>query len=91
MFVLVSYDVVADRRRAKVHKAMQDYGTRVQYSVFECNLEAAALEKLRARLKSLINPKEDSVRFYVLCQSDVRKVKLLGQGKVTRLEPYRLV
>ena len=40
MFILVSYDIPNDKRRLKVMKAVQDYGTRVQYSVFECELTA---------------------------------------------------
>lgn len=68
MLIVVSYDVVNDRRRAKVHKMLKNFGTRVQYSVFECQLDAKELKRLQKRLRPLIDLKEDSVRFYQLCE-----------------------
>ena len=68
MFYLVSYDIVDDRRRARVHKLLKNYGTRVQYSVFECQLEAARLAELRQRLKPFLDTKQDSLRAYRLCK-----------------------
>ena len=71
MFVLVSYDIPNDKRRTRVMKALKDFGTRVQYSVFECDLTAEQLLRLRQRLRGLVNPKEDDVRLYFLCESCV--------------------
>ncbi|MBE2235501.1 MAG: CRISPR-associated endonuclease Cas2, partial [Anaerolinea sp.] len=59
MLIVVSYDVVNDRRRAKVHKMLKNFGTRVQYSVFECQLDAKELKRLQKRLRPLIDLKED--------------------------------
>ena len=56
MFVIVSYDIQDDRRRAKIMKTLKDYGQWVQYSVFECDLEEADYLKMRARLEKLIEP-----------------------------------
>lgn len=91
MFVVVSYDIVEDGRRNKVRKALKDFGGRVQYSVFECELDAAALRRLGDRLGRLLSKEEDSIRFYFLCENCLPKVKILGQGKVSRLEPFRIV
>jgi CRISPR-associated protein Cas2 len=91
MFVVVSYDIVDDRRRTKIHDTLKDFGARVQYSVFECQLDAQTLKRLKNRLKPLINPDEDGIRFYFLCETDVRKVRVMGLGQVTRLEPFRIV
>jgi CRISPR-associated protein Cas2 len=41
----------------------------VQYSVFECQLRPRDFKRLRERLKPLLEPKEDDVRFYRLCAS----------------------
>ncbi len=71
MLVLVTYDVstVAPegrRRLRRVARACQDYGVRVQLSVFECEVDPAQWTSLRARLLSLIEPASDSLRFYLL-------------------------
>lgn len=78
-FVVVSYDVVDDRRRQKVAKALLDFGgQRVQRSVFECYITTANLEKLRQRVRKLIEEKEDSVRFYRLCDTCLESIEHMG-------------
>jgi CRISPR-associated protein Cas2 len=91
MFVVVSYDVVDDRRRTKVHKTLKNFGTRVQYSVFECQLDGNELKRLQKRLRLLIDLKEDSVRFYQLCEVCLPKAQVVGVGEVTQVRPYRIV
>lgn len=71
MMVLVSYDVSTvspggDKRLRKVAKACRDLGQRVQYSVFEIEVEPAQWVHLRQRLCDLIDPALDSLRFYHL-------------------------
>ncbi len=68
MFVVISYDIEDDRRRAKVHKCLKSYGQWVQYSVFECDLKKGDYIRLRDRLDGLMDRGAgDSVRFYFLC------------------------
>lgn len=55
-----------------------DYGQRVQNSVFECVLDASQLLRLKDRLVSLINEKEDSLRFYYLGNNYETKVEHFG-------------
>lgn len=69
--MLITYDVSTltqegRRRLRRVARACQDYGIRVQLSVFECELDPAQWTSLRARLLELINPTSDSMRFYHL-------------------------
>lgn len=83
-FVIISYDISNDKRRTKIMKALEDYGTRVQYSVFECHLQSKELERLKKRLTPLVNPKDwDSIRFYYLCINDVLRTEIIGKGQVT--------
>ena len=58
-----------DRRRTKVMQTLLDFGRRVQYSVFECDLKAKDLDRLLKKLGRLVDKTEDSVRFYFLCES----------------------
>lgn len=64
---VIAYDIPDDKRRYRVARALQGYGDRVQYSVFECQLTASQFQKLWEELATRINEREDSVRAYRLC------------------------
>ncbi len=83
MFYLVTYDIPDDPRRAKVAKILEDFGDRVQYSVFEMELnDSEQLGQMQDRLKGALDPQVDSLRIYALCQGCRRKITILGQGQV---------
>lgn len=86
MFVVVSYDVASDdrsgqRRLRRVAKACQDFGQRVQYSIFECIVDPSQWALLKERLISEIDPKKDSLRFYYLGSNWHRRVEHVGAKK----------
>ena len=83
MLIVVSYDVADDRRRTKLAHALKDFGARVQYSVFECLLEADQVERLRLRIERLISPEEDSVRLYRFCADCGSRTEIVGLGKLS--------
>ena len=91
VFVVVSYDIANNRRRQKVVKIMEGYGRRVQYSVFECHLSAQNYRRLKEKLSSVINRKEDSILFYQLCQSCLQKRDGLGLRRPQRRQDHQLV
>ena len=83
MLVLVSYDVATttpagQRRLRRVAKTCQDYGQRVQYSVFECIVDPAQWTKLKERLISEIDKEKDSLRFYYLGSNWHHRVEHIG-------------
>jgi len=80
-FVVVSYDIPKDQRRNRVCKLLKDYGERVQYSVFECLVRPEELKRLKERLKPLLEPTEDDVRFYRLCENCRPKALIWGRKK----------
>jgi CRISPR-associated protein Cas2 len=85
MLVLVTYDVETTssegrRRLRRVAKACQDFGVRVQYSVFECEVDPAQWALLRARLLELMSPARDSLRFYIL-GSGIKHIEHHGAKK----------
>ena len=67
-FVVIVYDISDDKRRTRLHKALLNYGSPVQYSVFECLLEPEALKRMKAEVGGIIKPRIDRVRYYTLCQ-----------------------
>ena len=83
MMVLVSYDVATtdsagQRRLRRVAKICKNYGQRVQYSIFECLVDPAQWTMLRQRLEDVIDPSEDSLRFYFLGANWQRRVEHVG-------------
>lgn len=78
MYVVISYDIPDDKRRTKIHKILKSYGQWMQYSVFECDLSATEYAKLRSRLSKLVQPEQDSIRFYFLCRCCQGKVERIG-------------
>jgi len=91
MFVLVSYDIVEDRRRSKIANTLKNYGKRVQYSVFECILEEDKMKRMIEIVIKLMNKQEDSVRVYQLCDSCSRKIQIYGTGKITEDEEMFII
>ncbi len=86
MLVLVSYDVAMNDERGlqrlrRVAKTCQNYGQRVQYSVFECIVDPTQWTVLRERLIKEINPDEDSLRFYFWVPTGAGAWSILAQKK----------
>ena len=91
MFVLVSYDVATQesggaRRLRRVAKACQNVGQRVQYSVFECIIDPAQWTVLRQKLIDVIDPTQDSLRFYFLGSNWKHRVEHIGAKKAVDQE-----
>ncbi len=96
MVVVVAYDVstteAAGRRRLRrVARACEDYGVRVQKSVFECQVGQTEWIRLRDRLLSEYKAGEDSLRFYFLDETEVQRTEHHGVAKPVDLtEPLIL-
>jgi CRISPR-associated protein Cas2 len=83
MMVLVTYDVRTEsaegkRRLRRVAKMCQNYGQRVQFSVFECLVDPAHWVTFRARLMAEISLEDDSLRFYFLGANWQKRVEHAG-------------
>jgi len=87
MFVLISYDIPDNKRRTKIAKILEDYGERVQFSVFECQISARHLQRLSKELAEVMNSDEDSIRLYRLCQACVANIEARGTAKPPADEP----
>lgn len=83
MMVLVSYDVSTreadgEKRLRRVARACRDYGQRVQFSVFEIEVDPAQWVALKQRLTELIDPGQDSLRFYYLGKNWKTRIEHIG-------------
>lgn len=91
MLVLITYDVETNapggaKRLRRVAQACKNWGQRVQYSVFECDVDPAQWTALRARLMAEIDPEKDSLRFYFLGASGRRRVEHVGAKPALNLD-----
>jgi len=96
MLVLITYDVntqtaAGKRRLRQVAECCQDYGIRVQCSVFECILDAAQLKTAQHRLEGIIDLTADSLRFYNLGNRTARNVHHLGAKPAIDMEDTLIV
>ena len=80
MLTVIAYDIADDRRRDAVSTMLADHGQRVNYSVFECELDRPAFETLRAQLSKTIKAGEDRVLFYRLCEECRTRASTLGRS-----------
>ena len=83
MLILITYDVNTETsagrtRLRKIAKTCVNYGQRVQHSVFECVADAGQYIKIKNKLINLIEPKVDSIRFYVLGNDYKEKIEHYG-------------
>ena len=91
MMVLITYDVATTspsgpRRLRRAAKACLDYGQRVQNSVFECQVDPAQWATLQKILEDIIDPDQDSLRYYYLGKNWKRRVEHVGAKPSTDLD-----
>ena len=96
MLVLVTYDVSTEtpagrKRLRNVAKKCVANGQRVQNSVFECNIDWSQFIKLQNELKRIIDPTEDSLRFYNLGNAYDEKILHVGAKPSIPLEGELIV
>jgi CRISPR-associated protein Cas2 len=72
MLTLLAYDIADHKRLARVAKVCEDYGVRVQYSIFECRLEEDEFTDFWLKLLEVLNEKEDRLVAYKI---DARSAK----------------
>ena len=79
MKYLVTFDIVENKKRNKLSTYLQEYGTRVQKSVFEINIKQKEFQNLLDKIKFLIE-KEDSIRFYRQDENTLKHFYFMGFG-----------
>ena len=82
MMYFISYDIANPKRLVKVAKTLENFGLRVQYSFFECEMEKEQLNNLKRALLDIINLKEDSLRIYPLCEDCLKETATVGKGSI---------
>lgn len=91
MFILVTYDIntttKGGRKRLRdVAKICQNYGQRVQNSVFECKVDEGQFRLIKHQLDKIINHEKDSLRFYRLGKNYEKTVEKMGLDETYNIE-----
>ena len=91
MFILITYDInttTSDgRKRLRlVAKICQNYGQRVQNSVFECKVDEGQFRIIKHKLSETIDHEKDSLRFYRLGKNYEKTIEQMGNNKSYNIE-----
>jgi CRISPR-associated protein Cas2 len=78
MLHLVAYDIADPKRLSRVAKVCKDYGIRVEYSVFECDLPPYMFEEMWRELNAIIDHDNDAIIAYIICRSCVERTIVAG-------------
>ncbi len=82
LFVVVAYDISNTRKRNKIASLLENYGERINLSVFECMLTKSRLRELRKNIEILINKKTDQIVYYTICVDCYTKIIKIPEKKI---------
>ena len=78
MLTVVAYDIADPKRLAKVASVCENFGVRVQYSIFECRLDQEAFNDLWLHILTTIDEREDRVVAYKIDARAAREIETAG-------------
>jgi CRISPR-associated protein Cas2 len=78
--MIVTYDIADPRRLNRVAKVIKDYGIRVQKSKFEVTVDNKTFVEMKARIEDTIEPAEDGVKYFPVCERCAGTLEIIGQG-----------
>jgi len=90
-FWVVCYDIVDDKKRARIAKIMENYGKRVQKSVFECFLNDREFEEMKKKVEKEMDFEQDSINYYFLCEKCKNSIAKSGIGGITTLNDVEII
>lgn len=90
-FIVIAYDVTDDKRRGKVIKAIEKYGTRINKSVYECMVTKSQYERLLESLEKIIKSGEDQLAIYPLCLDCYAKTKYIPKITQKDISSSRII
>mgnify|MGYP000858017788 CR=1 FL=1 len=96
MMILITYDVNTEDKEGRgrlrrVAKECENYGQRVQNSVFECLVSPLDFSKLIAALEKIIDVNKDSLRYYKLGDNWKNKIRHCGAKQTYDPEGFLIV
>lgn len=87
--IVVIYDIVDNKKRTKMAKALLGYGERVQRSAFECHLTKRKYERMMREILEYIDEEKDLLRIYKLTAN--AQTKMWGNVPETIDEDFIII
>jgi len=87
----ICYDISNPKRLIKISKTLENFGLRVQYSFFQCEMKRNQLEILRNQLLDIIDEKEDRLSIYPVCSECVKNTTSIGNGSIFLHQIYMIL
>lgn len=91
MLHIVAYDIKDAKRLKKLSRLCLDYGVRIQYSIFEFDLNADLTKDFLQKISEIIDSAVDKVMVVPVCENCRKSIKLLGQAKTFELPVLFLI
>jgi len=86
--VLVAYDISEDAARSRVAAYLQQWGDRIQRSVFVCAIAPEDLDEVNQRLATMIDPDTDAIHLLPACATCWSRLVVHGQAERHPDAPY---
>ena len=91
LLFVICFDVSDSKRLRKVSTELENFGARVQHSVFECHLNPKQLSALKQKLAKIINPEADRIHYFSLCAKDEKRIQIDGGCYQSQQRDYHLL
>ncbi len=91
MTYIFCYDIAHPKRLNKIAKILEDFGIRIQKSIFQCEMRKDAMEQLERRIAAIVNKRKDSFFIYPLCEDCGRRSLKDGKGRLINLETFQIL
>ena len=80
---LVAYDITDQKRLRRIERIASAYGERVQYSLFQCDLQLSKRKELEALLRQNSDKKKDSVFIIDITRLRTNDIIQIGDVRIT--------
>ncbi len=86
MKMLIIYDIADPKRLRAIANIMEDYGVRVQKSIFELDVGQTVFQEIKIRVGKAIEEFEDGVKYFPLCERCTGSIEIIGKGVYIELD-----
>lgn len=91
MIYFISYDISNPKRLRQTAKILENFGIRIQYSFFECEMNEEQKNILVEGILKVIDLKTDSLIVHPVCEKCLNTTKKLGSGDIFQVETYVII
>jgi CRISPR-associated protein Cas2 len=91
MNYLFCYDIADTNKRSKISKSLEQFGLRVQKSVFQCDVSMEKTDEIKKTLLAIIDKKNDRLFFCPICDACLEKTRIIGNKNMLQIESFEIL